>query len=77
VIPLLLFALGIGLLIVGISQSQEAALLGLTFHPRIAKGLGLIIMIFSVITLLVAYNSRTPVGTHDLLHCALPLPAGS
>jgi hypothetical protein len=60
VIPVLLFAVGIGLLIFGTLQSQEVALLGLTFHPRIAKGLGIIVMIFSVITLLVAYGSSLP-----------------
>jgi len=60
VIPILLFAVGIGLLIFGTSQSEEVALLGLAFHPRIAKGLGIIVMIFSVITLLVAYGSSLP-----------------
>jgi hypothetical protein len=60
VIPVLLFALGIGLLIFGTSGSEEVTLLGLTFHPRIAKGAGIIVMIFSVITLLVAYGSSLP-----------------
>jgi hypothetical protein len=60
VIPVLLFALGIGLLIFGTSGSEEVTLLGLTFHPRIAKGAGIIVMIFRVITLLVAYGSSLP-----------------
>jgi hypothetical protein len=60
VIAALIFALGIGLLIFGTSQSEEVALLGLTFHPRIAKGMGIIAMIFSIIALLVAYGSSLP-----------------
>jgi hypothetical protein len=59
-IALLIFVLGIGLLILGTSQGEEVALLGLTFHPRIAKGLGIIAMIFSAIALLVAYGSSLP-----------------
>ncbi|HEV8713322.1 MAG TPA: hypothetical protein VGX03_10890 [Candidatus Binatia bacterium] len=59
VIPVVLFALGIGLLLlmVGTSPSEEVALLGLTFSPRIAKGLGIVVMIFSAVSLLVAYGS--------------------
>ncbi|HJY80441.1 MAG TPA: hypothetical protein VKK81_05090 [Candidatus Binatia bacterium] len=60
VIPIVLFALGIGLLIFGTAQSEQVVLLGLAFHPRIAKGLGIIVMIFSVITLLVAYGTSLP-----------------
>jgi len=33
---------------------------GLAFPPRIAKGLGVIAMIFSVITFLVAWGSSLP-----------------
>ena len=60
VISLLLFAFGIGLLIFGTSQSKEMALLGLTFHPRSAKGAGIIVMIFSVVAFLVTWGSSLP-----------------
>jgi hypothetical protein len=59
-IAALTFALGIGLLIFGASSNAEVTLVGITFHPRIAKGAGIIVMIFSVITLLVAYGSSLP-----------------
>lgn len=59
-IAVLVFALGIGLLIFGTSWSEEVTLLGLTFHPRIAKGLGVVAMIFSIIAFLVAWGSSQP-----------------
>jgi len=60
VIPVALFACGIGLLMIGTSPGEEVALLGLSFPPRIAKGLGIIVMIFSAISLLVAYGTSLP-----------------
>lgn len=60
VIATLIFALGIGLLIFGTSGSEDVTLLGLTFHPRIAKGMGVIAMIFSIITFLAAWGSSQP-----------------
>jgi len=49
-IPPLVFALGLALFILG-TMSTESALFGLPIHPRAAKGLGIIIMVFSTITL--------------------------
>ena len=59
-IAALVFALGLGLLIWGASSTAEVTLLGLTFHPRIAKGVGVITMIFSVITFLAAFGGSEP-----------------
>jgi hypothetical protein len=59
-IAALTFALGIGLLIFGASSTAEVTLVGVTFNPRIAKGAGVIVMIFSVISFLVAYGSSLP-----------------
>jgi len=59
-IAALIFALGVGLLIFGVSINAEVTLVGMTFHPRIAKGAGIIVMIFSVIAFLVAYGSSLP-----------------
>jgi hypothetical protein len=59
-IAALIFALGVGLLIFGVSINAEVTLIGITFHPRIAKGAGIIVMIFSVIAFLVAYGSSLP-----------------
>lgn len=64
-IAALIFALGVGLLIFGVSSNAEVTLVGMTFHPRIAKGAGIIVMIFSVITLLVAYGSSLPPSHAD------------
>ena len=60
VIAALTFALGIGLLIFGTSSNAEVTLIGVTFHPRIAKGAGIIVMIFSIISFLVAWGSSLP-----------------
>jgi len=62
-IPPLVFALGLGLIIFGVSSNTEMTLLGLTLHPRIAKGLGIIITLFSVITILVTLSSSQPPGS--------------
>ena len=59
-IAALVFALGLGLLIWGASSTAEMTLLGVTFHPRIAKGVGVITMIFSVITFLAAFGNSQP-----------------
>jgi hypothetical protein len=59
-IALLIFALGLGLLIWGTTGSAEVSLLGVTVHPRIGKGLGIIGMIFSVITFLAVWGSSQP-----------------
>ena len=60
VVALLIFALGIGLLIAGNTKSEEMVLLGVTMYAHIVKGSGIIAMIFSVITLLVAFGSSLP-----------------
>jgi hypothetical protein len=60
IVALLIFALGIGLLIAGNTKSDEMVLLGVTMSAHIVKGSGIIAMIFSVITLLVAFGSSLP-----------------
>jgi hypothetical protein len=59
-ITALAFALGLGFLIWGTSSSDEVTLLGVTFHPRIAKSVGLITMLLSVITILALFGSSLP-----------------
>lgn len=63
IIALVIFALGVGLLIFGTTGTDEVTLLGLTFHPRIAKGVGIITMIFSAIAFLAAFG-RAQAPTH-------------
>ena len=58
-------ALGIGLLVVGNSQSEEVTLLGLTVSRHMVKGMGIVSMIFSIIMLLVAYGSSLPARPAD------------
>jgi hypothetical protein len=56
----LLAAFGIWLLRVGTSQSQEVMLLGLMVPIRVAKGMGIIAVIFSATAVLIAYGSALP-----------------
>jgi hypothetical protein len=57
---ILLAAFGIWMLSVGTSQSEEVVLLGLTVPTRIAKGMGIIAVIFSATAALIAYGSALP-----------------
>jgi hypothetical protein len=59
-IAVLTLAIGIGLLITGTISSREVALFGLTFSSRIVQGVGLISMIFGVVTILTAVRSIQP-----------------
>jgi hypothetical protein len=61
IIAALIFVLGISLVSFGMTDTAEVTLLGVTFHPRIAKGLGVIATIFGLITFLAAWgSSQTP-----------------
>ncbi|MGH7964488.1 MAG: hypothetical protein ACRERD_22195 [Candidatus Binatia bacterium] len=51
------FALGLGLLLFGMSGSAEVTLFGMTLHPRPAKGVGIIAMIFSAIMFVAVFGS--------------------
>lgn len=50
------FMLGLALLLYSTASGGEVNLLGLTVHSRITKGIGVITMIFSVITFLAVYG---------------------
>ncbi len=61
IVAALIFALGIWMVSFGMSNTAEVTLLGVTFHPRIAKGVGVIAVIFSIIAFLAAWGStQTP-----------------
>jgi hypothetical protein len=61
VIAIVIFAIGLGLLVFGTTGTQDVTLFGITFHPRIAKGVGIITMIFSTIAFLAAFgNAQAP-----------------
>jgi hypothetical protein len=59
-IALLVFVLGIFLVSWGMSEAAEVTLLGVAFHPRIAKGAGVILAIFGLIAFLAAWGSSLP-----------------
>jgi len=59
-ITALVFALGIGLLIFSTSGSEGVTLFGLTFQRRIGRGLGIIVLIFSIVAFLAAWGSSQP-----------------
>lgn len=56
VIVALIFFLGVGLVTFGVSSTAEVTLLGVSFHPRIAKGAGVIVTIFSIIAFLAVWG---------------------
>ena len=41
----LIFAFGLGSLILGVTNTEDVAFFGVTFHPRIGKGVGILAMI--------------------------------
>jgi len=53
----LILMVGIGSLILGTTDSAEVTLLGMAFHPHLAKGAGIVAIIFSLITFLIAWGS--------------------
>ena len=59
-IYVLLAAVGIWLLRVGTSQSEEVVFLGFRVATRVARGMGIIAVIFSATALLIAYSSALP-----------------
>ena len=56
VVALGMFMCGLALLLYSTANEGEVSLLGLTVHARITKGIGVITMIFSVITFLAVYG---------------------
>jgi uncharacterized membrane-anchored protein YitT (DUF2179 family) len=50
------FMFGLALLIYSTASGGEMNILGLSVHSRITKGIGVITMIFSVITFLAVYG---------------------
>jgi hypothetical protein len=60
VIAALICALGFGLIIWGTASTDAVTLLGATFHPRLAKGVGVFGMIAGVITFLGLFGASLP-----------------
>jgi hypothetical protein len=61
-VALLIAAGGVCLIILSVSESEHVSLLGLTFHPSVARGAGLISLLLSLVAGLVAYGSSLPPG---------------
>lgn len=60
-IAIVALLLGLGLLAIGASATNEhLTLLGMTFHSHLARGMGIVSVIFSIVTFLVAYGSSLP-----------------
>jgi formate hydrogenlyase subunit 3/multisubunit Na+/H+ antiporter MnhD subunit len=55
----LLFLCGLGLIIQATGSGDEVNLFGLLIHTRITKGLGVIVMIFSVVAFLAIYGGMS------------------
>ena len=56
VVALSVFVLGLALLTYSTASGEEVNIFGLIMHSRILRGLGIIMMIFSVITFLAVYG---------------------
>lgn len=56
-IAALIFVIGLGSLVVGVTNTENLTLFGFTFHPRIGKGIGIMAMIASIIAFLTAFGS--------------------
>jgi hypothetical protein len=54
------FALGLGLLSWGTASHDEVTLLGVTFHPRLAKSVGLVTMLLGAIAFLAVFGNSLP-----------------
>jgi hypothetical protein len=60
-IAIVVLLLGLGLLAIWASATNgQLTLLGITFHAHLARGMGIISVIFSIVTFLVAYGSSLP-----------------
>ena len=59
-IALMIFALGLGLIIWGVSSTEDLSLWGITFAPHLPLNVGLIGTILGVITLIVLLSSSPP-----------------
>lgn len=59
-IPVLICALGIGLMVAGTTGDAGMSILGFPVMPLLVKRLGLIVLILSMIGFLAAYGSTLP-----------------
>ena len=65
IVPLLIFAAGLGLIVTSTSSSSVVSVLGLTLMAPVVRGLGLIVVVFSFIAFLAAYGSTLPPRQHS------------
>ncbi|MBI3245161.1 MAG: hypothetical protein HYZ50_01495 [Deltaproteobacteria bacterium] len=68
VIAVLIAVIGIYLVTLGVTSGESISLLGVTFHPSVARGVGIISLILSLITGLVAYGSSLPPSAVERHH---------
>lgn len=60
VIAVLIAAIGIYLVTLGVTSDESISLLDVTFHPSVARGVGIISLVVSLVVGLVAYGSSLP-----------------
>jgi hypothetical protein len=60
ILPLVIFALGIGMVVFSASADARIPLFGLHLPVQVVRGVGLIFFIFSAIAFLAAYGSTLP-----------------
>ena len=60
VIAVLIAMIGIYLISLSVSGGESVSLLGLALHPSVARGIGIVSLILSLVASLVAYGSSLP-----------------
>jgi hypothetical protein len=60
IIAAVIAVIGVYLITLSVSDSEHVLLLGLTLHPRVARGIGIVGLILSLVAGLVAYGSSLP-----------------
>jgi hypothetical protein len=60
IIAAVIAVIGVYLITLSVSDSEHVSLLGLTLHPSVARGVGLISFILSLVAGLAAYGSLLP-----------------
>ena len=74
-VALSVFLLGLALLIYSTASGEEANIFGLIVYSQILRGLGIIMMIFSVITFLAAYGGMNTLPREKSREDSRPSPS--
>lgn len=63
IVAVLVAAIGTYFIMLGTANSEFVSLFGLSFHPSVARGIGIVSLVVSLVVGLVAYGSSLPEST--------------